>query len=132
MPRLLLIDDDAPFRKMLRTALELAGHTVTETSNGKEGLQLYQPSSHAVVITDLVMAEMAGLEVIREVRRRNPGARIIALSGGSRYSPDIDLDTARALGASHVFAKPFPPERLIAAVRELLAPAAPSPGTREA
>ncbi len=120
MPHLLLIDDDAAFRQMLRLTLEQAGHTVTEAGNGREGLACYRPEAHELVITDLIMPEKEGLETIAGLRRRQPAVLIIAMSGGSRYSPNTYLSTAQALGAARVFAKPFANVQLLACIDELL------------
>jgi len=73
------------------------------------------------VITDLIMPEKEGLETISGLRRRHPTARIIAMSGGGRYSPNTYLSTAKALGASLLFAKPFATDQLLAGISELLA-----------
>jgi DNA-binding response OmpR family regulator len=120
MPHILIIDDDDAFRRMLRITLEQAGHTVTEAGNGREGLANYRPEIHELVITDLIMPEKEGLETIAGLRRRQPSVKIIAMSGGSRYSPNTYLSTAQALGASRIFAKPFANAHLLACIDELL------------
>ena len=107
---------------MLRITLEQAGHTVTEAANGREALAVYRPEVHELVITDLIMPEKEGLETIAGLRRRHSAARIIAMSGGNRYSPNTYLSTAQALGASRVFAKPFANAQLLACIAELLSP----------
>ncbi|HTH48226.1 MAG TPA: response regulator [Candidatus Limnocylindria bacterium] len=121
MPHLLLIDDDDSFRRMLRLTLEQAGHTVTEAKDGREGLMRYQPAIHDLVITDLIMPEKEGLETIAGLRRRHAAVRIIAMSGGGRYSPNTYLSTAKALGASLLFAKPFAAGELLVGITDLLA-----------
>lgn len=126
MPHLLLIDDDDAFRRMLRATLEHAGHTVTEARDGREGLACYQSGVHELVITDLIMPEKEGFETIAGLRQRNPKLPIIAISGGGRYSPNTYLATAQALGANHVFAKPFANAQLLARINQLMAPPPPS------
>jgi CheY-like chemotaxis protein len=81
MARILLIDDDEPVRTTLRLTLEHFGHTVIEARDGTEGLALFQHANADLVITDIVMPEKDGLEVLRELRRMHPSVKIIAISG---------------------------------------------------
>ena len=120
MARLLLIDDDEVFRPMLRENLEQMGHTVTEARNGKEGLAQYALDPADLVFTDLIMPEKEGIETIMELKRKWPGARIIAMSGGGRVGASNYLGTAQKLGAAHVLAKPFSNDELIAAIDKVL------------
>jgi CheY-like chemotaxis protein len=123
-PDILLIDDNDSFRTPLRIALEQAGYAVTEACQGKQALALYKATQHAVVIADLIMPELDGLELIIALRKRNQAVKIIAITAGTRNSPHAELAAAKALGACRIFAKPFPVAKLIAAVRELLLPPA--------
>jgi len=82
MARILLIDDDAPVRRTLRKMLERQGYEVEEAPDGKAGLTLYQENPADLIITDLIMPEMEGIETIMELRRRFPDVKIIAMSGG--------------------------------------------------
>ena len=121
MPHILLIDDDAPFRNMLRLTLEELGHDVTEAHDGKEGLAAHQLNPVDLVITDLVMPGMEGIETIIELKRCSPALKIIAMSGGGRINAATDyLPTARLLGANRTLAKPFTPQELSAAIAEVL------------
>jgi YesN/AraC family two-component response regulator len=74
-----------------------------------------------IILTDIVMPEMEGIQTIVEFRRTYPGVKIIAVSGGGRISPDQYLLMATKLGAHRVFSKPFKTSELLAAVEELLA-----------
>ena len=83
MARILLIDDDDSVRTMLRLTLVHFGHTVIEARDGKEGLELFQNTDVDLLITDIVMPEKEGLEVLMELRKRkHPPVKIIAISGG--------------------------------------------------
>ena len=120
MARILLIDDDDFVRGTLSLALRHFGHTVTEAANGKEGLARLENDGFDLLITDIVMPEMEGLEVLRELRRRHPALKTIAISGGG-LQPGADyLHVAKLMGATKVLAKPFTTEVLKAAVNELL------------
>ena len=114
MARILLIDDDDSVRSMLCLTLDHFGHTVIEARNGKEGLALFQHANADLLITDIVMPEKEGLEVLMELRKKNPPVKIIAISG-SDY-----LHMAKLMGAAKVLAKPFSNEVLIAAINDLL------------
>jgi CheY-like chemotaxis protein len=72
-----------------------------------------------LVITDLVMPEMEGIETIQAFRRRCPALPMIAISGGGRLGPDNYLSMAGQIGANRTFEKPFRMEEILTAVREL-------------
>ena len=74
MARILLIEDNDPIRTLLRETLEFDGHTVIEARNGKQGLALFQHANADLVITDIVMPEKDGLEVVMELREKHHGA----------------------------------------------------------
>ena len=130
MPHILLIDDDDLFREMLSATLTQMGHTVTEARDGQEGMAKYARSVPDLVITDLIMPEKEGLETIMDLRRKNPGVKIIAMSGGGRVTGADYLQVAKAMGAARVFAKPFFREDLAVAIDEVLGlPGKPTPGS---
>ena len=120
MARILLIDDDDGLRYCLRRLLADHGHMVFEANNGKVGLEVFADVIPDLVITDLVMPEKSGLEVLTELQTKTPPVKAIAMSGGRRYGAGDDLETARSLGAARVLSKPFSFDALIAAIRELL------------
>ena len=84
MARILVVDDDQSVRLLLRAVLERRGYSVVEAENGKEGLQALSGEPTDVVITDIQMPGMDGLEMILELRGTLPTARIIAMSGEKR------------------------------------------------
>jgi DNA-binding response OmpR family regulator len=120
MARILLIEDNDPLRTMLAEHLALAGHTVIEAGDGREGLILFRRAGADLVITDMVMPETEGFEVLRELRGTHPPVKIIAMSGDGRESGAAYLQAATLLGAAKVLLKPFPTSALIAAIDELL------------
>lgn len=120
MPRILVVDDDDQFRRMVQRTLERAGYQVEPAANGREALQRFAASPADLVLTDLVMPEKEGLETIMELRRLWKTPRIIAMSGGGRCSPDEYLDAARVLGVAATLEKPFATRDLLAAVRAVL------------
>src|SRR5215467_10255520 len=79
---ILIVDDDQFVRSLLRAVLEHQGYSVIEAESGAEGLQAYQTQPTDVVITDIQMPGMDGLEMSIQLQRAFPTARIIAMSGG--------------------------------------------------
>ena len=119
MPRILIIDDDDQFRRMLQITLKKAGYEADTASNGQKGLDFLAKHSVDLVITDIVMPDKEGIETIAEICRKFHGLKIIAISGGGRIGPQSYLDLAGQLGALRTFAKPLVMIEFLAAVREL-------------
>lgn len=117
MADILIIDDDRQMRRLLRRILTGAGHTVHEAENGRAGVELFERQPAALVITDIVMPDMEGIETIVSLRRDNPAVPIIAISGGT---DPVYLRAASGLGATASLEKPFQPDRLLALVEGLL------------
>jgi CheY-like chemotaxis protein len=120
MTRILVIDDEAPVRRILRQMLERAGYEVIEAPNSAIGLKLYDENPVDLIITDILMPQKEGIETIMALRKTAPEVKIIALSGGGRMDKKGLLSTAKALGAACTLAKPFTREEVLAAVRENL------------
>ena len=121
MASILLVDDDEQLRTMLGEVLRRAGYEVRLASDGAEAIKLYRSHPTDLIITDLVMPEKEGLEMIRELRRDRPEVRIIAMSGGGRSGKANCLKVAKALGAQQVLDKPFSHQEILEAIREVLA-----------
>jgi len=121
MAKILIIEDDDKFRAMVRKMLEKAGYNdIEEAANGSIGVKLIRQCPFDLVITDIIMPEKEGLEMITELCRDFPGIKIIAMSGGGRIEPQGYLEVAKHLGASRTLVKPFKHADLIDAVQELL------------
>ena len=120
MKRILVIDDDVQFRKMLCQTLERAGYEVTEASDGDEGTKLYRQQPVDLVITDIIMPGKEGLETIMELKHDFADIKIIAISGGGRIEPEGYLGSAEKLGAAHTFSKPLDTKQLLETIHELL------------
>lgn len=115
---IVIIDDDASIRVFLRRALEEDGHQVREAADGDLGLALYRTAPSDLVITDLLMPERDGMEVIRALTKGYVGVRIIAMT--SAAGAGNLLDVATLLGARQVIRKPFTPEEIRRVVRGTL------------
>jgi DNA-binding response OmpR family regulator len=105
---------------MLARTLIHFGHLVTEARDGREGLDYFYRSGADLVITDIVMPEKEGFEVLMELRKVRPPVKLIAMSGGGRQSPADVLNIAKHLGAARVLSKPFSNDELVAAINEVL------------
>lgn len=122
MLRILLIEDDAAIRGLLVRMLTAAGHEVAASTNGAEGLAAWRERGADLVLTDMQMPEMNGIEVILQLRAFAPTVPVIAMSGGDR-SRDLDLlGDAQLLGAVGLLQKPFTGESLMAAIAAALDP----------
>jgi DNA-binding NtrC family response regulator len=117
---ILIIEDDPGVRRVLIHTLQLAGHAVHAVDNGREGLRAVVERAPAVVVTDIVMPDSDGLEVIRILKSDHPGVRIIAISGGGMICRTTYLELAHLLGAHVTLQKPVLPSDLVFAVNELL------------
>jgi CheY-like chemotaxis protein len=111
--RVLVIEDNREQRDFLRVALESAGHQVLTAAHGREALGYLNGQSVDVVLTDLFMPEMDGIELIAALRQRFPGIKVLAMSG--RAGVDY-LAVAKELGAARILRKPFGMEELLSAV----------------
>ncbi|MBF0368354.1 MAG: response regulator [Magnetococcales bacterium] len=121
MARILVIDDDVGVRELLRAFLDEAGHQVVEAPDGRQGVQLFRDEPADLVITDILMPEKDGVEVIMELKERYPEVRILAVSGGGRgLEAEVNLRVAKEFGAMHVLPKPFTQQELQEAVTALL------------
>lgn len=120
MAKILLVDDNAELLELAAMFLREADHSVTMAADGKEAMRLVEGNAFDLIITDIVMPEKEGLETIRELRRKNPAVKIIAISGGGHVAPENYLVMARMLGAAQSLTKPFSGEELLAAVSRVL------------
>lgn len=120
MARILVIDDDCTVRLLLERYLTHGGHSVFEADNGKTGLQALHDFKPDLVITDIMMPEMDGLEILLEIRKSNQTLPIIAISGGMRDGSINFSEQAMLNGAQRVFEKPVGLDVLMNAVKDLL------------
>jgi DNA-binding response OmpR family regulator len=130
MATILVVDDEVEVGEAIRRVLTQAGFAVTVCSGADAGLRAVDESPPDIVITDVIMPKIHGLEFVKILRKRYPRVRIIAISGGGSfgaqaYKPDAIsthayLAAAREAGAQEVLTKPFDMSELLAAVRRHL------------
>ena len=114
MARLLVVEDEPTDRVILAKLLEQSGHQVYFASDGEEAFKSYLKNSIEIIITDLKMPHVDGLEFIGAVRALVPGAVIIAVSGKA----DL-LDAALSAGARVAISKPIHPQKLLKAIAKV-------------
>lgn len=120
MARMLVIDDDVLVRNLLRAAFQRMGHEVRDAADGAAGLRAFQEERPDIIVTDVYMPTMDGIEMIQALRLLDPVVPILAISGGGITGPGGPLTDARLLGASATLAKPFTIMELQSAVAALL------------
>jgi CheY-like chemotaxis protein len=120
MACILIIDDEQAITSVLRRILERAGHQVWVAANGKIGMDLYVAHPVNLIITDILMPEQDGLEIVMQLRGESSSVKILAMSGGGRYGLMNFLDVARQLGADGIIHKPFTNQQILDEVHRLL------------
>lgn len=116
MSHILIVDDEPHLRAVIRRMLEGEGHVVLEAENGLKALNLWEEHSIDLIITDIYMPEKDGIELLRAIRRAQPGAKIISMTGASERGL-LDLnEAAELLGADRALTKPFNRAGLLEAV----------------
>lgn len=118
MGKILVVDDDAQIRRLIRVVLQRNGHTVEEASDGHVALTMARDSAYDIVVTDIIMPNVEGIELISTLRKTQPEAPLIAISGGGQYGEYLPI--AEKLGASQTFAKPLDLNKLATTVNDLL------------
>lgn len=108
MVRILLIDDDEQLRGMMIQMLTQEGHQVSVAKDGAEGLTMTQTERPELIITDVLMPKMDGIEMIMELQKKGAAIPIVAMSGGRRaVSAEFNLESATLVGVKATLAKPF-------------------------
>ena len=125
MTSILLVDDDEMSRAVVHKLLERSGYAVYSTGMGQEALDHYRGPQSDLVITDLIMPDLDGLEVIQQLRQIDPAVRVLAISGGGRVDAEEYLSVARKFGAVEVLPKPFTGQELKQAVEKALTSGSP-------
>ena len=115
---ILIVDDSGFARRTLRQLLEAAGHSVDEASNGNDALERYFLRRPNLVLLDMVMEGMTGMEVLARLRELDPDARVVVASADVQSSTRAE---AQAAGATGFINKPFDREQVVNTVANVLA-----------
>ncbi len=116
---LLIVDDSASMRQMVTFTLRDAGYEIIAANNGRDALAKLDGTKISMVITDLNMPEMDGIELIRELRGR-PGLKFTPIVMLTTESQESKKMAGKQAGASGWIVKPFKPEQLIETVRKFV------------
>lgn len=118
MARILIVDDDQPVREMLQQMLEKEGYTIETAADGNEAIRKFDNNPPDLIITDIVMPDKEGLEIIRHFMREKPQTKVIAISGGAyNIEANNTLKIAKALGAFETLTKPLKRSELVSVVK---------------
>ena len=122
MARILVIDDEPHIRTIIEEHLLLDGHKIELAVNGEEGLKLAALTAYDLVITDIIMPEKDGLDVINGLKQIAPHVKVMVISGGAVHLeiPYL-LKMAHLMGADRVLSKPLDFTKLQNMVKKVLA-----------
>lgn len=123
MQGILIADDEPLLRRELRETLEYGGYKVWEASDGEEALEILGKRHPAVLITDILMPDKDGIELIRAVRAERSDVKIVAISSGGAYRFTEFLTHAKKFGADLVYEKPVDARQLLKDLRTSLSAA---------
>ena len=116
-PRLLIVDDDLFVRSLLKDLLEPEGYAFTEAANGEEAVARVQSDRPDVVLLDLLMPKMSGIQALAEIRKLVPDSRVLVISS---LDSDALVQQALGAGAAGFIVKPFHPLEIKEAVKKAL------------
>ena len=121
MARVLIIDDEQLLREMLQQMLDLEGYETFTAADGNEAIKVFNECNPDVVVTDIIMPEKEGLEIIQILRSKKPTIKILAISGGS-YNINVSdiLKMAKALGADQALSKPIRKKEFVQIIKNLV------------
>lgn len=115
--RILVIDDEEIIQVSCKRTLASEGYEVDTAASGKEGLEMFEKSEYDLVLTDLKMPGMDGIEVLLNIKRQRPEQNVIIMTG---YDTVEHIVESISSGAAHYLEKPFTPDTLIERIKEVL------------
>jgi DNA-binding response OmpR family regulator len=115
--RILVIDDEEIVQVSCKRTLVPEGYEVDAAASGKEGLELFEKSKYDLVLVDLKMPGMDGIEVLVNIKRQRPEQNVVIMTG---YDTVEHIVESISSGAAHYLEKPFTPDTLIERIKEVL------------
>lgn len=116
---ILLVDDHDDVRESLSEVLSHSGHNVTEASDGVQADEFLEKNKYDVIVTDIMMPNKTGFDLITETKEKNPKMKIIAISGGGNYLTSDLTKHLASMRADKALSKPFMPEQILEAIKEV-------------
>lgn len=120
MPRVLVADDDPAIRDTLKRGLAANGYEVRVAADGIEALEMLEHEDFDIVVSDINMPSMDGIELLIQVVEERPAIKVIAMSGGGIFPKRELLTDARMLGAVDILEKPFDLRELLRCIEDTL------------
>ena len=117
--KIMTVDDSTSMRQMVSFTLEQHGYDIIEAANGSEALEKLNKEKIDMLITDINMPELDGLDLVRRVRD-NPAYKFLPIIILSNESQTVMKEEGKAAGATGWIVKPFRPEQLVAVVRKVM------------
>ncbi|MDH5600572.1 MAG: response regulator [Gammaproteobacteria bacterium] len=119
--KILIVDDYLPLLEMLNESLVNSGYDVVYTNDGAEATNIFTTFNPDIVLTDIVMPGVDGIELILDLRKINASIKVVAMSGGNSGRADTYLNMAKKLGANKIIPKPFKVSELLKQLDSLVA-----------
>ncbi len=116
---ILLVEDDECMRLSISETLSILGYNVLVASDGKRAIETFKEEKIDLIITDIFMPDMDGIEVIRKISQINPNTKIIAVSGKFKFGEEM-LEYSLKLGANAILKKPFTANELHETILSLI------------
>uniref|UniRef100_A0A7J2TK12 Response regulator n=1 Tax=Archaeoglobus fulgidus TaxID=2234 RepID=A0A7J2TK12_ARCFL len=113
MKKVMIVDDETAMREILK--IMLRNYQVIEASNGREALELYKKEVPDIVLIDIMMPIMGGIETIREIKKINPKAKVVAITAYASSKGEKAVEA----GADYILKKPFTRKEVIRVVEEM-------------
>jgi DNA-binding response OmpR family regulator len=114
---ILVVDDDPGVLEAIRQSLEPSGYAVFVAADGKEAIRFLSRETVDLVITDVLMPDMDGFELIKVLHRDYPAVRVVAMTGGGQLSADTYLRMAQGFRVDWLLKKPFARDELLMAIK---------------
>jgi CheY-like chemotaxis protein len=115
--RILVVDDEPVVRNLIRDTLKGRGYELGFAGNGVEALEELAAGPYDLLLTDVVMPEMEGFELLKRAKKQDPGLRVVILTG---YSREHDISDFLLYGADEYLTKPFQVQELLETVERVL------------
>ncbi len=120
MKTVLIVDDDPKMLDLLKHYLRDEQVNVLSAQDGEEGIELFDANPIDLVIIDIFMPNMDGIQTIMEVKQKNPSSKILVISGGGEFTGLEYLKQAKALGAAEALVKPFTQQDFLSTIQNML------------
>ena len=120
MANILVLDDNEILLEVVKDSISMTDHSVTATSNSYQIENILKDNTFDLIITDIIMPDREGFEIIIHLRKNYPETKVIAMTGKDMGEALNLLEMAQSMGADAVLSKPFTPKELISLINKTL------------